>query len=107
MTEPALAVAMPLDPLGLALAFGFGLLAGAAYLASLWVSVRRLGASAAPLPRLLVGAALRIALLVGAILIVMGGEWQLMLAALAGFIVMRIVVTTWARTTLSTSGGGT
>lgn len=105
MTEPALALAMPLDPAALALAFGFGLLAGAAYLASLWVSVRRLGTSAAPLPRLLLGAALRIALLVGAIFVVMDGEWQLMLAALAGFIVMRIAVTTWARTTLSPSGG--
>ena len=105
MTEPSLAMAW--DPAALALAFGFGLLAGAAYLASLWVSVRRLGSSAAPLPRLLIGAALLIALLVGAIVVVMGGEWQLMLAALAGFIVMRIAVTTWARTTLSTSRGST
>ncbi len=101
-----LAPAMTFDPAGLALAFGFGLLAGAAYLALLWASVQRLRASAAPVARLLVGAALRIALLVGAILVFMDGEWQLMAAALLGFLVMRIGVTSRMRATLESAGGG-
>ena len=101
-----LAPALALDPVALALAFGFGLLAGGVYLTLLWVSVRNLRTSAAPVRRLLVGAALRVAFLVGAILVFMDGDWQLMAAALAGFLAMRIAVTSWTRATLSASGGG-
>ena len=87
-------------------AFAFGLLIGAAYLGLLWVSVRGLAASPSPLPRLLLGAALRIALVVLALVVVMDGDGLRLLAGVTGFLAMRIAVTTWARAGLAAPGGG-
>ncbi len=88
-------------------AFAFGLLVGAVYLGLLWASVRRLAGSPSPLPRLLVGAALRIGLVVLALVLVMDGDGLRLLAGLAGFLAMRIAVTTWARAGVAAPGGGT
>ncbi len=86
-------------------AFAFGLLVGAVYLALLWFAVRGLAASPSPLPRLLVGAALRIALVVLALVFVLDGDGLRLLAGVAGFLAMRIAVTSWARAGLAAPGG--
>lgn len=86
---------MQVDPPALVLAFAFGLAAGALYLAVLWLSVQRLATSRHPVLGLLAGMGLRLALLLGAFYVVMGGDWQRLLASLAGFLMMRVLVTRW------------
>lgn len=80
----------------LAAAFLMGAIGGAGYLAVLWASVRSLAQSRRPAARLLGGAVLRIALLLGSFYLIMDGQSERLLACLVGFTAVRIAVTRWA-----------
>jgi F1F0 ATPase subunit 2 len=82
-----------LDAPTLALGFVAGGLAGAVYLALLWVAVGRLAGARRPVPTLLTGMVLRLALLLAAFYLLSAGDPFRLVAALAGFIAIRIVVT--------------
>jgi F1F0 ATPase subunit 2 len=88
---------MTADPASLVLAFLAGMAFGGAYMAALWSSVRRLGRARTPALALLGGAVLRLALVMAAFYLVMDGSWERLLACLAGFVVVRVAVTRWAR----------
>jgi F1F0 ATPase subunit 2 len=80
---------------GLLVAFVAGLLMGSAYLLALWLSVRRLCRGARPALWLVGSAVLRLATLLAGFYLVMDGQWQRLAACLAGFLLLRVPVTTW------------
>lgn len=82
-------------PLLLAFAAGLGL--GLFYFGGLWLTVRRLPTSRHPVPLMLVSFAARTAVAVVGFYFVMGGRWERALACLAGFLVMRFVLTVQLR----------
>jgi F1F0 ATPase subunit 2 len=82
-----------LDLPTLAVAFAAGAVAGAIYLALLWRSVGRLADARRPVVALLSGMAFRLSLLLGAFYLLMDGDPLRLVAALAGFLAVRIVVT--------------
>lgn len=82
--------------LGLAAAFGAGALLGCVYLAGLWATVSRLASSRHPLAVLAASTAIRVTLLLGAVVLVSGMQWAAMLAAVAGFTLVRIAATALA-----------
>lgn len=74
-----------------------GGLAGA-YLWALWLTVQRLPRSRHPTPRLLASFLARTAVLAAAfVYLVRDGHWERLLAALAGFVVVRTIVVARAR----------
>lgn len=87
---------MNIDPAGLAAAFLAGMALGAAYVAALWLAVRRLLGTRRPGLWLLAGSALRLGLLMGGFYLVMDGRWERLVACLAGFLVVRVAATRWA-----------
>lgn len=89
---------MTTEPLNLAAAFAIGLAIAALYHAALWVAVRRLPRARHPSLWLLGGAAVRIALLLVAWYWIADGRWQVLLACLFAFVVVRMVATRWVRT---------
>lgn len=89
--------ALSLATADVALAFMAGIVLGVAYMAALWIAVRGLAGAAWPGRQLLVGAAVRLGLLLGGFFLVMDGQWERLLACLAGFLLVRIAVTRWAR----------
>ncbi len=82
-----------LDPRALALAFALGAVAGAGYLALLWLAVSRLEGAQRPVLTLLSGMAVRLALLLAAFWLLTEGDPLKLIAALAGFLALRIIVT--------------
>jgi F1F0 ATPase subunit 2 len=82
-----------LDLQTLALGFVAGALAGAVYLAVLWIAVGRLADARRPVLTLLSGMVFRLSLLLGAFYLLMAGDPLRLVAALAGFLAVRIVVT--------------
>jgi F1F0 ATPase subunit 2 len=87
---------MAIDTASLAVAALLGALLGAGYLVALWAATRRLARSPRPVAWLLGGAVARIAALLGLLYLAADGEGARLLAALAGFVAMRIAVTRWA-----------
>ena len=77
-------------PLLLALVAGLGL--GLFYFGGLWLTVRRLGRARSPTLLFAVSFAVRTALVVAGMYLVMGGSWQRVLACLAGFITVRQIM---------------
>jgi F1F0 ATPase subunit 2 len=86
VTEPGAATA-----LGLAVLAGAGI--GAVYFGTLWLVVRRLPRVAWPGVWLGVTAILRLLLALGLFALLVGGRWERLLAALAGFVAARLVLT--------------
>jgi F1F0 ATPase subunit 2 len=82
-----------IDPPSLVLAFAAGSVAGGIYLLSLWLAIGRLANARRPVLALLSGMVLRLALLLVAFYLLMAGDALRLVAALAGFIAMRILVT--------------
>lgn len=76
----------------LALALAAGVAAGVFYFGGLWMTVRRVGASARPHLLVFGSFILRAAVAVGVMLWLARIHWQLVLAAMAGFVVVRIVL---------------
>lgn len=73
----------------LALAFAVGLAAGGVYFAALWLTVRWLADGRLAPAWLLVSAVLRLAFLIGILFWIMDGQADRLLAALAGFLLVR------------------
>lgn len=86
-----------MDALDLILRFAGGLVAGAAYYLALWLMVRWFTRRSAAPAWLLLGAAVRLALLMGALFWIMGGRPEGLAAALAGFFVVRLAALRWGR----------
>lgn len=84
---------MGIDTLDLASVFAVGLALGAGYAALLWVTVRRLPRMRYPAIGLLGSAALRVALPLAGLYLVMDGRWERLLIGLLGFAVARFVAT--------------
>lgn len=84
-------------PLPLLLAFAAGQGLGLFYFGGLWLTVRQLPTSRYPVPLLLVSFAGRTAVAVAGFYFVMGGSWERALACLAGFLVVRFVLTSRLR----------
>jgi F1F0 ATPase subunit 2 len=76
-----------------ALAFVAGSAASAVYFAALWLSVRWFTGGRLALTWLLGSAVIRLALLTGFFFWIMGGHLDRLLAALAGFLLVRYAVT--------------
>ncbi len=85
----------PSFPLVLAFAAGLGL--GLFFFGGLWLTLRRLPTSRYPVPLLLVSFVGRTAVAVVGFYFVMGGRWERALACLAGFLVVRFVLTSHLR----------
>lgn len=77
-------------PVLLALVAGLGL--GLVYFGGLWLTVQQLGRTRSPTLLFAASFVVRTALVVVGMYLVMDGNWQRMLACLAGFIVVRQVM---------------
>ena len=76
-------------------AFAGGLLTGAWFCAALWRSVRRLRACRPRAGALLMGSAARVAMVLAAFYLIGGLRPGATLAALAGFVIARMTVSSW------------
>ena len=79
--------------LSLGAAFVAGAALGLVYFWGLWYTVRRQPALKRPGLWLLLSALGRLALLLGGLYLVMAGSWQRLLVCVAGFVVMRTIMT--------------
>ena len=86
------------------------LLAGAGlaafYCALLWFAVRRLSTSSRPLIWLAATALPRVGVPLAGFYWIMEGGWQRLLACLAGFVLARLAIQQWMRTTGPGAGYG-
>ena len=74
-----------------------GIILGIFYFGSLWITVRQLPTTAYPV-RLFIGSWLgRMVITLLGFYLVMNGQWQRVLICLAGFIVARIILTSFWR----------
>ena len=73
-------------------AFCAGLVVGLGYFGGLWFTVRYLPRARRPELVSLASLLLRLALTLVAFYLIMGGRWERLLAALAGFLIMRTVL---------------
>ena len=90
------------DPLLLSLMVLSGAGLATAYLAGLWLTLRRIHRQRYPWFWLLASTVLRITLLIAAFYLILGErQWQQLLAALFGFIVMRAMSVRWTRRRLA------
>ena len=81
---------MDISAQGFGIAVLAGIALGSAHLGALWLSVRRLRGAAHPLRALLGGAALRVGLLAGALLLVMDGQPERIAGAMLGVLLARM-----------------
>lgn len=73
-----------------------GMVLGAVYFYALWVTIRRLPQARHPALLLLASALLRLGMLfTGLYFVTAGGHWEPLLAAVAGVILSRILLTRW------------
>jgi F1F0 ATPase subunit 2 len=79
-------------PAALALSVAAGAALGGLYFASLWLVVRRLGRLARPALWLGVTSIVRLALLLGLATLLVGPRWERVIAALIGFVAVRLVL---------------
>jgi F1F0 ATPase subunit 2 len=77
----------------LILAFAAGLILGGFYFIALWRTVRKLPDTSRPLRLMLGSFVVRMAIVLPGFYFVMGGHWERLLVALAGFILMRKILT--------------
>jgi F1F0 ATPase subunit 2 len=78
---------------GLALAFVGGVGIGAVYFGTLWLVVRRLPRQARPALWLGATGILRLAVALGLFALLADGRWEWLVAALAGFLAVRLALT--------------
>jgi F1F0 ATPase subunit 2 len=96
------------DWLTLLTPFLLGALLGGLYLAALWLTVRRLTRVRRPALWLLGSTLLRLGLLLAGFWYILGdGHWQRLLAALAGFIVVRALTLGQVRSSETAARSGT
>ncbi len=77
----------------MALAFAAGTAVGVFYLGGLWLTVRRVATSRRPTLLIFVSFIVRMVVAVGVMVWIARIHWQLMLAAMAGFVLLRMVTT--------------
>ncbi len=77
----------------MALALAAGIAVGAFYLGGLWLTVRRVATSRQPMLLIFGSFVVRMAVVVGVMVWIARIHWQLLLAAMAGFVLVRVVVT--------------
>jgi len=97
---------MSFDPILLGLGLAVGLAAGAIYFAALWRSVRRLPGAARPVRALLLGALVRLALLLPALYLALQAGPAALLGALAGFLLARTAALRWLGRPHPSTGSG-
>jgi F1F0 ATPase subunit 2 len=85
------------ETLTLALDSVAGLALGAIFFGGLWLTVRMALSSRQPALWFFGGLLLRMGIALGGFLLVAGGQWERLLACLAGFVVARIAVTSLTR----------
>lgn len=76
----------------LALAFTAGLAVGWFFFAGLWWTVRRLATARNPALLTLGSLALRMGVSLGVLYLVMAGDWRRLAAAVAGVVVVRLIL---------------
>ncbi|NLA27359.1 MAG: ATP synthase subunit I [Firmicutes bacterium] len=85
----------------IAISFLAGSLLGVFFFGGLWWTVQRLPQAKAPALLALLSLILRAGAILGVFYLILtafsGREWPRLLAALAGFIVMRLVIVSWLR----------
>ncbi|WP_343222576.1 ATP synthase subunit I [Prosthecobacter sp.] len=81
------------DPLSMMLSFAAGLLLGAVFFGGLWWTIRKGLSSPRPALLFLGSAVLRMGIVVAGFYFISNGQWQRLLACMAGFIIARLVVT--------------
>lgn len=89
----------PILPITLAWVAGLGL--GLFYFGGLWLTVQRLPTWRWPIPLVLASFAGRTAVVVVGFYFVMDGQWERMLACLAGFVMVRLFLVSRMRTELA------
>lgn len=78
---------------GVAYAILVGVLLGVFYFAGLWWTVRRLGSSRVVAPLFLFSMLFRISVVMVSFYVFLGNDWQKLLLALLGFMVLRLFAT--------------
>lgn len=73
--------------------FAAGVLIGFLYFFGLWQTVQRLSASPRPWRLLAISYLLRLIFALGGFYLLMDGAWERLAAAVAGFIIVRVVLT--------------
>ena len=73
-------------------AFAGGIVLGALFFAGLWLSVQKLRHAKRPGLLMLVGYAVRMMIVVSGFYLLSNGDWHKLVAALAGFILARILI---------------
>jgi F1F0 ATPase subunit 2 len=85
---------MNMDTILIILMFAAGLALGAFYFISLWQTVRRLGETENRMRLLAISYVLRLAVVLTAFYLMMqGGHWERLAAAMIGFLAMRKILT--------------
>lgn len=79
----------------LGLAVAGGIVLGAFYFGTLWLVVRRLDRAAWPAAWLGVTGIVRLAAVIVLFALLVGPRWERLVAALAGFLAARVVLTRW------------
>lgn len=79
------------------LSFAAGMLVGGLYFAGLWVTVSRLPDARRPMLLLAGSTVVRLALLLGAIYLIMDGRWERLVACVLGILVARTAILVWRR----------
>jgi len=88
----------PFLPMALAWLAGLGL--GLFYFGGLWLTVQWLPSLKSPMPLVLASFAGRTTVVVVGFYFVMDGRWERMLACLAGFVMLRLILVSRMRTEL-------
>lgn len=83
------------EVVGLVLALASGTLLGIFYFGTLWIVVRRLDHRAWPAVWLGVTGVLRLAVVLALFALLVGPRWERLIAALIGFLAVRVVLTRW------------
>ena len=81
--------------LGLLPAFAWGMVLGAVFLAGLWFSVHGLRGARHPGLLMVTSFIARMLLVIGGFYMLSDGDWRRLVAALAGFILVRILTVRW------------
>jgi F1F0 ATPase subunit 2 len=85
------------DPVALGLALAAGAVLGAFYFGTLWLVVRRLDRLARPAVWLGITGIARLAVVLTLLALLAGARWEPLVAALVGFVAVRVALTGWLR----------
>jgi len=75
------------------LAFVAGLTLGTFYFAGLWQTVKKMPSSEHPVRLMLTSFVIRVVIVLTAFYFIMGGQWERLIVALIGFVIMKTFLT--------------